>query len=485
MRFVCSQIQEEVDGFCEFTVTFRKPLTRMFTPIPFANLKFLTVDNCNEDLPWYYDQPLSPDSQDSDPNARHFEGSIAALKLMSVSQATLQRLAYCRTIKGVIIATDVFERKIPQLRWVNLTYLRIHFYIVRFVGSRELEMLENFDTLCSQTFPNLTSLKICLRRSYLNPQSSFSIRALRFMAKHWRTLREMNIEMEAEKCDLYPQTIASEFSSEELENLWKVQLNSLKIDATELLCRKCRIWQEFIAHQKSLDSLKVSIYSAEGHPNFFYPIRRNPNRESMTTVSIGLWGLHSRYPVDFQKLTAGVPTIYNIRFFRSPSTSTANNTSDGPELLNINYIPHSLVSLTLKGFVIAADDVDILLDCTPNLTHLTLKNAGSTATTGAHVRHIPLLQHHPNLATACVDFVNPVNCTDQSFEIFIRELERGRLEYKVTSSRDGFHTFLFIDRLRTALLLRKKCKLHDDEVLPGLDYPTGFINRFDNWKIRN
>ena len=443
------------------------------------------MDNANEDLPWHYDNPSSRFGQEPDPcvNTLGIDGSISAVKLMALSQSTLQRLAYCCSIKGAIIATDVFERKIPQLRWVNLTHLRIHFYIVRFVGSRELEMLENFDDLCSQTFPNLRSLKICLRRSYLNPQSSFSVRALRFMAKHWRTLREMNIEMEAEKCDLYPQTIASEFSSEELENLWKVQLSSLKIDATELLCRKCRVWQDFIKQQKSLDSLKVSIYSAQGHPNFFYPIKRDPNRDSMKTVSVGLWGLHNRYPIDFQKLTSGVPKIYNIRFFRSPPH--AGEPSHGPELLNVNYIPHSLVSLTLKGFVIAADDVDNLLECTPNLTHLTLKNSGSTATTGAQVRHIPLLQHHPNLATACIDFVNPVSCADKSFEIFIGELGRGRLAYKVNSSRDGFHTFLFIDHLRTASLLRKKCKFHDDEVLPGLDYPTGFINRFDNWKIRN
>jgi hypothetical protein len=412
-----------------------------------------------------------------------FDGTISGVKLMSVTENTLKKLSFCRTIKGAIIATDVFERKIPQLHWVNLTYLRLHFYIVRFVGSHELEMLENFDTLCKQTFPKLNSLKICLRRSYLNPQSSFSIRALRFMAKHWRTLRDMTIEMEAEKCDLYPQTSTPEFTEGELENLAKVQLNSLKIDATELMCRKCRIWQDFIKQQKSIESLKVSLYSAQGHPVFFYPVGRNPRAPRMKTISIGLWGLHGHFPIDFRRLTNGLSTVHNIRLFRSPSIVT--EAQDGPELLNFNYIPQGLVSLTLKGFMISADDIEILLRNTTELTHLTLKNAGSLPSMGMHLRHVRLVQNHPSLATACVDFNNPVNCPEQSYELFMREMDQGRMEYKVIGSRDRIHTFLLIDRERTSLLMRQKEKHHDDEVLPGLDYPTGFINRFDNWKIRS
>jgi len=457
IRSVCIKLLEEVDNFADFSVVMNNSQGFHNVSIPFPYLKLLTIDNDQKDLPWKMalkDVELvsMDDDDDDDGDGDRIQGSVQAVHLGAISFPTFLHLSHYKSIKSATLTTSAFIRPIPSLHWVFLKALRVKFHVLS--NQMEQFMLDNFDSLCVQHFPHLESLSIAMCNTvYPNIQSAYSIRILRFVTKHWKTMRFLDVTMEAECCVSHHYVgphMCPGLSDVDLADMRNVKLETFTLNATELSCPRCSIWQEFIRQQTRLQTVEISISCAMRlRSDFFCPV--NPNStEVLQSVNVTLWGMDGYFPFDLRHFSEA----RNLRNLELVRHTQARSQVSRPELLNVGKIPAGLVSLTFNGFLISAEDVPVLLRQTRKLRNLILIDCGFGLDIGVLMDHISCLAQHPSYATAIIDFNSPVISSDEAITLLSEEMDRHNLifQYLFEIATNKNHRFWFVhpDRVELA-----------------------------------
>ena len=483
-----------MDNFADFSVVMNNNSSQSIdsVSIPFPYLKLLTIDNDQNDLPWRMacnDIDLMPtdgdggsSGKDEESPTEQLKGSIQAVHLGAISFPTFLHLSRYRSIKSATLTTSAFIRPIPSLHWVYLKTLRVKFHVL--CNQMEQFMLDNFDSLCVQYFPNLETLSIAMCNTvYPNIQSAYSIRILRFVTKHWRTIKFLDVTMEAECCVSHHYIgphICPGLSDLDLADMKNVQLQTFTLNATELSCPRCSIWQEFIRQQTKLQNVEISISCAMRlRSDFFCPV--NPNStQFLQSVVVTLWGMDGYFPFDFRNFADAV-NLKNLELVRH---TQARSQVSRPELLNVAKIPMGIVSLTLNGFLISAEDVPVLFRHTPKLRNLILIDCGFGLDIGVLMDHVSCIAQHPCYATAIIDFNSPVISSDEAVTLLSEEMDRHKLifQYLFEISTNKNHRFWFVHPDRVELARGKSSTLekagYSTDVLLSCDaladYPTNF-----------
>ncbi|CAG7681714.1 unnamed protein product [Allacma fusca] len=268
-------------------------------------------------------------------------------------------------------------------------------------------------------------------------------------------------------------------SEVDLADMKNVKLEVFTLNATELTCPRCSIWQEFIRQQTQLQTLEISISCAMRlRSDFFCPV--NPNSTIfLQSVIVTLWGMEGYFPFDFRHLDEAV----NLRNLELVRHSQTRSQLSRPELLNVSKIPMGLISLTLNGFLISADDVPVLLEQTLKLRNLILIDCGFGLDIGVLLEHILCISQHPSYATAIIDFNSPVISSDEAMTILSDEMDRHKLifQYLFEIPSNKNHRFWFVHPDRVELAKGKSTLEkagYSKDILLSCDVLSEYTHRF-------